>query len=51
MPEDKYDEMRAEREAQEEHRQALRDEAMSDTGEADDEGSQDERRKEGRDRL
>lgn len=49
---DKNDELRDERDAQEAHRQELRDEVFDETeGGADDFGSQDERRKERRGRL
>ena len=43
MGKDKYDELRDDREAQEERREELRDETLG----ADDLGSQDERRDEG----
>lgn len=51
MGHDKNDELREDREDQEERRQHHRDETFSATGDVDDEGSQDERRKEGLDRL
>ena len=51
MGHDKNDELREDRTAQEEQRQHLRDEVFETTGEADDIGSQDERRKEGRGHL
>ncbi|MGO4679550.1 hypothetical protein [Microbacterium sp. 2MCAF23] len=51
MGHDKNDELRDEREGQEERRQHRRDEAFDETGGVDDEGSQDERREEGLDRL
>ncbi|WP_168203796.1 hypothetical protein [Humibacter ginsenosidimutans] len=46
--ESKNDELRDAREEQDQHRQELRDEVLEDgSGEADDFGSQDERRKDG----
>ncbi|MDR2323537.1 MAG: hypothetical protein LBE60_18055 [Microbacterium sp.] len=51
MGHDKNDELREDREDQEERRQHHRDETFAATGDVDDEGSQDERRKEGLDRL
>lgn len=44
---DKNEELRERDEAQDEQRQQVRDEAFDLTGEADDLGSQDERRKQG----
>lgn len=52
MGKDKNDELRDERNEQEEHRQHLRDRAFEEgDGAIDDAGSQDERRKEGLDRY
>ncbi|WP_336647650.1 hypothetical protein [Microbacterium sp. MMO-10] len=51
MGHDKNDELREDRQEQEERRQHHRDEAFDETGGVDDEESQDERRKEGLDRI
>lgn len=51
MGKDKNDELREDRSEQEEHRQDVRDEVVGETGEADDLGSQDERRKDGLGRI
>lgn len=51
MGKDKNDELREDRSEQEEHRQEVRDEVFDETGDADDLGSQDERRKDGLGRI
>jgi hypothetical protein len=51
MGHDKNDELREDREHQEEHRQHLRDEAFEKDGSVADAGSQDERREEGLERY
>lgn len=51
MGHDKNDELREGRQEKEERRQHHRDETFEETGGVDDEGSQDERREEGLDRL